>query len=67
MFQELINLNAIGIKSPYGKKALENKGKEKVILDTSRGAVVEDVRTIFEKRNDATIYIPYMQSIAVLG
>jgi hypothetical protein len=31
------------------------------------GAVVEDVRTIFEKRNDATIYIPDMQSIAVLG
>jgi hypothetical protein len=31
------------------------------------GAVVEDVRTIFEKRNDATIYIPDMQSIAILG
>jgi hypothetical protein len=31
------------------------------------GAVVEEVRTIFEKRNDATIYIPDMQSIAVLA
>lgn len=30
------------------------------------GAVVEEVRTIFERRNDATIYIPDMQSIAVL-
>jgi len=25
------------------------------------GAVVEDVRTIFERRNDATIYIPVFQ------
>jgi hypothetical protein len=32
-----------------------------------RGAVVEDVRTIFERRNDATIYIPDMQSIAILA
>lgn len=31
------------------------------------GAVVEEVRTIFEKRNDTTIYIPDMQSIAVLA
>jgi len=28
------------------------------------GAVVEDVRTIFEQRNDTTIYIPvYQQNI----
>jgi DNA invertase Pin-like site-specific DNA recombinase len=40
---------------------------EKVILRTVGGAVVEEVRTIFEKRNDATIYIPDMQSITVLG
>lgn len=25
---------------------------------TNVGAVVEDVRTVFERRNDATIYIP---------
>lgn len=37
LFQELINLNAIGAKSPYSRKAVENKGKDKVILDTSRG------------------------------
>jgi hypothetical protein len=29
------------------------------------GAVVEEVRTIFEKKNDATIYIPDFQSIPV--
>jgi hypothetical protein len=58
---------------------LENKHTEKpvpssirrrelsVIETTFGGAVVEEVRTIFEKRNDATIYIPDMQSIAVLG
>ena len=38
-----------------------------LLLDISVGAVVEEVRTIFEKRNDATIYIPDMQSIAVLA
>src|SRR3990167_7504560 len=31
---------------------------ESVILDTVWGAVVEDVRTVFERRNDATLYIP---------
>ncbi|MDE2038259.1 MAG: hypothetical protein KGI69_03505 [Patescibacteria group bacterium] len=29
-----------------------------VINNTFRGAVVEDVRTVFERRNDTTIYIP---------
>lgn len=29
------------------------------------GAVVEDVRTVFERRNDATIYIPDLQPVAV--
>ncbi len=26
------------------------------------GAVVEDVRTIFERKNDATVYIPAFQT-----
>ncbi len=41
LFQELLNLNALSIKSPYGRKAVENKGKEKLILDTSRGGYRE--------------------------
>lgn len=31
---------------------------KKVQLRTIRGAVVEDVRTVFELKNDATVYIP---------
>ncbi len=38
-----------------------------ILPKNSLGAVVEEVRTIFEKRNDATIYIPDMQSIEVLA
>lgn len=30
----------------------------KVIVTTVRGAVVEDVRTVFERKDDTTIYIP---------
>ena len=30
------------------------------------GGVVEDVRTIFEKRNDASIYIPTFSSSLIL-
>jgi len=28
------------------------------LIKLSLGAVVEDVRTVFEKRNDMTVYIP---------
>jgi hypothetical protein len=31
-----------------------------------RGAVVEDVRTIFEQKNDATVYIPEFQEVAMM-
>ena len=30
-----------------------------------QGAVVEDVRTVFERINDATIYIPDLQPVVV--
>lgn len=33
---------------------LENFASASVLL----GAIVEDVRTVFERKNDATIYIP---------
>ncbi|MEK7576605.1 MAG: hypothetical protein AAB482_02825 [Patescibacteria group bacterium] len=38
-----------------------NFRKEKVIIASVRGAVVEEVRTIFERKNDATIYMPTLK------
>lgn len=32
-------------------------------FDSWLGAVVEDVRTIFQERNDATVYIPTFTSL----
>lgn len=31
------------------------------------GAVVEGVRTVFERRNDTTIYIPNFESVSSIG
>lgn len=62
--------HAQGLRIPYARRVgallrhpLKNPHSRILFV----GAVVEEVRTIFEKRNDATIYIPDMQSIAVLG
>ena len=41
---------------------------DSVILDTVWGAIVEDVRTVFEKKNDATVYIPdFSYMLEVVG
>ncbi len=39
---------------------------EQVRLTNVGGAVVEDVRTVFERKNDATIYIPTFQPMTLV-
>ena len=38
----------------------------KIFSCTFWGDVVEDVRTVFERKNDATIYIPTFQSLTLI-
>jgi len=42
-----------------------NFGRSKTLRNASDewGATVEDVRTIFERRNDATVYIPALEYV----
>ncbi len=58
----LFDSRAKAARAAFLATQIENRHMAGFLL----GAVVEEVRTIFEKRNDATIYIPDMQSIAVL-
>lgn len=67
LFDALVRENVLFYKTTETRKTIDNKVKSDFIIRPTLGAVVEDVRTIFERRNDATIYIPALFQPAELN
>ena len=52
------DLKQASFKNPQTEKSFDNKGESEGIISNDWGAVVEEVRTVFERKNDTTVYIP---------